>query len=195
MQARLAGIGFLSLRTSDPVDHMKMEDEIRTVPLDNPSQCADICLPMSLSEWLWPNPRSRALDGIASIAADYRILAANLERHAAACRYPTIRAGLEKLSAAKLEQAEDLCRFLSSDGRAASSPNGRRMDGSSNWLRLKADLALESRLLRELNQAIVRLEGSEHRAAQWLRDFAAIEERRLGELRDLVLKCDTYALD
>ena len=41
---------------------------------------------MSLTEWFWSNPRSRAIDTIGSLAARYRALAANLEGHAAVCR-------------------------------------------------------------------------------------------------------------
>lgn len=165
------------------------------IALDKPERRADSYLPMSLKEWLWPNSRSRALDTIASIAARYRIFAANLERHASASSYPTISAGLLKLSAAKLEQAEDLRRFLSSEDRIPPAPNGLRLDGASNWQRLKTDLEAELHLFRELNQAIVQLEGGEHQAAKWLRDFAVNEESYLSDLRDLVLKCDTYALD
>ena len=150
---------------------------------------------MSLTEWFWPKPRSRALDTVASIAARYRILAANLERHAAATGYPSIRAGLQKLSGTKLKQAEDLLRFLQSEKREVPAANETHFDGASNWQRLKGDLEAELHLFRELNQAIVQLEGGEHQAANWLRDFATHEERCLGDLRDLVLKCDTYALD
>jgi len=66
---------------------------------------------------------------------------------------------------------------------------------ANNWQRLNADLALQAELLRELNQVIVLLEGREHHAEPWLRDFAANEERTLGDLRDLTLKCDPQALD
>jgi len=96
---------------------------------------------------------------------------------------------------AKSEQAEDLRRFLKSEKREPPKAGGLPLDGSSNWRRLKSDLEAESQLFRELNQSIVWLEGGEHREARWLRDFAASEERYLGDLRDLVLRCDTYALD
>jgi hypothetical protein len=150
---------------------------------------------MSLTEWFWPKSQPRGLDAIGSIAERYRILGVNLEHHAAACAYPTIRASLQRLAATKLEQAEDLARFLVADHRGVALAGGTRRDGASNWRRLKADLETELHLFRELNQAIVQLEGGEHQAAKWLRDFAGHEERCLSELRDLVLKCDTYALD
>jgi hypothetical protein len=167
----------------------------KRIALDKPERGANSYLPMSLTDWFWPKPRSRALGTIGSIAASYRMLSASLERHAAACSYPTIRAGLQKLSAAKSEQAESLSKFLASEENRPSAPSVNGVDGASNWQRLKADLALESQLLRELNQAIAQLEGRQHQAAGWLRDFAGNEERCLGDLRDLVLKCDTYALD
>lgn len=170
-------------------------EAVERLVLDKSWRHADSYLPMSLSEWFWPKPRLRALANIDSIAARYRTLAVNLESHASACAYPTIRSGLQKLSAAKLEQAEALDRFLASEGSEPSAATVNRADGASNWQRLKTDLALESQLFRELNQAIARLEGGEHQAAAWLRDFAAHEERCLSDLRELVLKCDTYALD
>jgi hypothetical protein len=163
--------------------------------LDKAGRGANSYLPMSLTEWFWPNSRSRALDTIASIAARYRILAVNLDRHATASGYPSIRAGLQKLSAAKVEQAEDLRRFLGSEKHELREAQELPLNGASNWLRLKADLEAELHLFRELNQAIAQIEGGEHQAAKWLRDFAGNEERYLGDLRDLVLKCDTYALD
>ena len=150
---------------------------------------------MSFAEWFRSDPRSRALDAIAAIAARYRDLAANLERHSQASTYPTIRTALQRLSAEKIEQAEELGRFLATEGCKLPTPSPMSLDGASNWLRLKADLALEAESMRDLNQAIARLEGGEHRPAKWLRDFAANEERCLGELRDVVLRCDTYALD
>jgi hypothetical protein len=169
--------------------------ESRRDRLDNPAADAASYLPMSLTEWFWPNSRPRGLETIGSIAARYRILAASLERHAAACAYPTIRAGLQRLAATKFEQAEDLVRLLTPEHRGVSVPDGLRVDGASNWRRLKADLETELHLFRELNQAIVQLEGRDHQAAKWLRDFAGNEEHLVSELRDLVLKCDTYALD
>jgi hypothetical protein len=49
--------------------------------------------------------------------------------------------------------------------------------------------------LSHLNQAIVLLEGHDHHAVARLREIATEEERNLGDLRDLVLKCDAQALD
>jgi len=151
---------------------------------------------MSLREWFWPNPRSRAIDVLASLATHYRVLAASLKQHAAMCQYPTLRAGLEGLAATEEAQAETLKRFLADEGRDAAAPQAIvQLDGANNWQRLKADLALQSQMLSDLNQAIVMLEGRDHHAAARLRNLATDEERNLGDLRDLVLKCDTLALD
>lgn len=150
---------------------------------------------MSLTEWFWSNPRSRAIDEIGSLAARYSALAANLERHASMCRLPTIRASLEALAATEKAQAQALDGFLSGEGRKPSFHPALLIDGPSNWQRLQADLALQAKLLSDLHQAIVSLEGHDHHAAAWLRRIAAEEEHHLGDLRDLVLKCDTQALD
>ncbi|MGA2409160.1 MAG: hypothetical protein ABSG46_02085 [Candidatus Binataceae bacterium] len=151
---------------------------------------------MSLTEWFWPNSRARAIDSLASIASRYALLADSLKRHAAMCNYPTLRSGLEQLALFEAEQAQTLQSFLQREGRAAQaaapSPPGA---SANNWQRLNADLTLHGELLRELNQVIVLLEGREHHAEAWLRDFAAREERSLGDLRDLTLKCDPQALD
>jgi hypothetical protein len=150
---------------------------------------------MSLTEWFWPSPRSRAIDMLASVAMRYRVLAASLKQHAAMCKYPTIRGGLEGLATTEEAQADTLDRFLADETCDATPPAFVRLDGANNWQRLKADLTLQSQMLSDLNQAIVLLEGHDHHAAARLRDLAADEERNLGDLRDLVLKCDTLALD
>lgn len=150
---------------------------------------------MSLTEWFWSNPRSRAIETISSLVARYRDLAANLEQHAARCRLPTIRASLEALAVTENAQAQALDAFVTAQGRRPSLHSALLIDGSSNWQRLQADLASQAKLLSDLNQAIVLLEGHDHHAAAQLREIAAEEERNLGDLRDLVLKCDTQALD
>jgi hypothetical protein len=150
---------------------------------------------MSLTEWFWSNPRSRAIDTIGSLAARYRALAANLEGHAAMCRLPTIRASLEVLAVTEKAQAQALDGFLTGEGRTPSLHPALVIDGPSNWQRLQADLALQAKLLSDLNQAIVLLEGHDHHAVARLREIATEEERNLGDLRDLVLKCDAQALD
>jgi hypothetical protein len=120
---------------------------------------------MSLREWFWPSPRSRAVDMLASVAMRYRVLAANLKQHAEMCNYPTIRAGLEELAAAEEAQAKALEGFLSGNNHQAASGPMIQLDGANNWQRLKADLTLQSQMLSDLNQAIVLLEGRDHHAA------------------------------
>ena len=173
-----------------------MSQYARWRPLDL-AQCDTIIYaPMSLTEWFSPNPRARAIDSLALIASRYALLADNLKRHAAMCNYPTLRSGLEQLATFQAAQAEAVRTLLEREGRVLRSA-GPKPPGASadNWQRLNADLALQGELLRELNQAIVLLEGREHHAEAWLRDFANNEERSLGDLRDLTLKCDPQALD
>ena len=68
-------------------------------------------------------------------------------------------------------------------------------DGSSNWERLAADLALEVALHRELNMEIAEWDGVEPKVADRLREFAAEEDNNIDALRDLTLRCDPQALD
>ena len=163
--------------------------------LDNFSRHTDSYLPMSLMEWFWPDPRLRAIGTLEAVAARYRSLAANLREHAEICKYPTIRAGLEGLAAREEIQTDALKAFLANEGRKLETGVIVHLDGASNWQRLKADLALQTQMLSDLNRAIVLLEGHDHHAAARLRDIAAEEERNLCDLGDLVLKCDTQALD
>ena len=163
--------------------------------LDNPCRETDSYLPMSLREWFWGSPRSRAIDLLVSVAARYGILIAKLKNHAAMCKYPTIRAGLEGLAATEEAQAEILGQFIATEGRSFIAQPIMQFDGANNWRRLKADLTLQAQMLGDLNQAIVLLDGHDHHAAAKLRALASNEERNLGDLRGLVLKCDTQALD
>ncbi|HEX4209891.1 MAG TPA: hypothetical protein VHY56_05825, partial [Candidatus Binataceae bacterium] len=117
---------------------------------------------MSLTEWFWSNPRSRAIDTLRSLTARYRILGSNLKNHAKMCKYPTIRAGLEMLASTAEVQAKALDGFIAREGRSPAPQPTVRLDGANNWQRLKADLAYHVQMLADLNQAIVLLEGHDH---------------------------------
>src|SRR6266851_3104589 len=76
--------------------------------------------------------------------------------------------------------------------RLAETPSH---DGSSNWERVSADLALQTELFRELNTQVVEWEGVDPNVAARLRVFLDGEDRNAGMLRDFALKCDPQAFD
>ena len=68
-------------------------------------------------------------------------------------------------------------------------------EGSSNWQRVSGDLALLLDLSREVNQQALHWEGIDPAFAARLRTIAREDDRSLGELRELALKCDPQAFD
>lgn len=142
---------------------------------------------------LWP--RTRLLPELAAIAGHYEALAVNLKRHADECAYPNIKAGLARLAALEETQANKLRELLRERGASARLPDIPIHDGSSNWERLKRDLELQVRLVRDLNLQIPEWASFDEELSAHLREFAAQEHRNIGELRDLTLKCDPQALD
>jgi len=141
------------------------------------------------------SPRARLLDHLAISAGRFEALAKNLKHHAAMCALGNIRAGLEQLAEAEAAQALVLREILLERGTRPRLPETPVHDGSSNWERLAADLALEVALHRELNMEIAEWEGVEPKVADRLREFAAEEDNNIASLRDLTLRCDPQALD
>ena len=141
------------------------------------------------------SPKTRMLERLAEVTGRYEMLAQRLKRHAELCTYPNIKAGLERLAEDKARQANALRRILADFGawpRLAETPTH---DGSSNWERVSADLALQTDLFRELNTQIVEWEGVDPKMAARLREFLDGEDRNAGMLRDFALKCDPQAFD
>jgi hypothetical protein len=60
---------------------------------------------------------------------------------------------------------------------------------------LRNDLALQVKILRELQSQFSEWTGVDPQIAQQLRECATAEDRNIGQLRDLTLKCDPQALD
>jgi hypothetical protein len=141
------------------------------------------------------SPKTRMLERLAVVAGRYEALAESLKRHAELCTYPNIKAGLEHLAEDKAGQANVLRRILADLGawpRLAETPSH---DGSSNWERVGADLALQTELFRELNTQLVEWEGVDSNVAARLRVFLDAEDSNAGTLRDFALKCDPQAFD
>jgi len=139
--------------------------------------------------------KTRMRERLAVAAGRYETLGQQLKRHAELCTYPNIKAGLERLAEDEAGQANALRRILADLGawpRLAETPSH---DGSSNWERVSGDLALQTKLFRELNTRVVEWEGVDPGVAARLRKFLDREDRNAGTLRDLVLKCDPQAFD
>jgi len=141
------------------------------------------------------SPRSRLLNRLAETAADAEILAANLTRHTEMCTYPTLRAGLEELAAAETKRANAMRQLLLQNGIWPKLPSKPSHEGSSNWERLRNDLALQVKILRALQSQLSEWTGIDPQIAQQLRESADEEDRHIEQLRDLTLKCDPQALD
>ena len=60
---------------------------------------------------------------------------------------------------------------------------------------MSGDLALMLDLSREVNQQALQWEGIDPPFAARLRTIATEDNRSLGELRELAMKCDPQALD
>jgi hypothetical protein len=141
------------------------------------------------------SPKTRMLERLAVVTGRYEALVQSLKRHAELCTYPNIKAGLERLAEDKAGQANALRRILADLGvrpRLAETP---WHDGSSNWERVSADLALQTELFRELNTQVVEWEGLDPNVAARLRVFLDAEDSNAGTLRDFALKCDPQAFD
>lgn len=141
------------------------------------------------------SPRSRLLNRLAETAADAELLAANLTRHTEMCTYPTLRAGLEELSAAETARANAMRQLLRQNAVSPKFPSKPLHEGSSNWERLRNDLMLQVKILRELHSQFSEWSAIDPEIAERLRESATEEERHIERLRDLTLKCDPQALD
>jgi hypothetical protein len=141
------------------------------------------------------SPRLRLLRQFAETAGHAETLAGNLARHTGMCTYPTLKAGLERLTAAEKAQAQAMRELLLENGSRPRPPERPIHDGSNNWERLRNDLALQVHILRALHFQLAEWESIDQPIAERLRHFAAEQERNIAHLRDLTLKCDPQALD
>jgi hypothetical protein len=142
-----------------------------------------------------PAPEARILPELAEIAGRHRELASRLARHAELCAYPNIAAGLRALAARQAEHARALDALLAERHAWSKLPRPLGADGASNWQRLSGDLELLLELTRAMNQQALHWEGIDAGFAARLRTIAREDDRGLGELRELALKCDPQALD
>jgi hypothetical protein len=152
---------------------------------------------MKIAEKIRPllSPRRRLLKQLAATAGDAELLAEKLSRHTEMCTYPNIRAGLEEVAAGESAQSTAIRQLLRQNGVWPQLPVNPLHDGSSNWERLQNDLALQVKILRALRSQLSQWTGVDPQIAQSLSQAATEEERRIGKLRDLTLRCDPHALD
>jgi bacterioferritin (cytochrome b1) len=111
------------------------------------------------------------------------------------CSYPTIRAGLVEVAAAEAAQANAMRQLLLQNGAWPKFASRPSHEGSSNWERLRNDLALQVKILRSLHSQFSEWSAIDPQIAERLLESAAEEDRNIEQLRDLTLKCDPQALD
>jgi hypothetical protein len=141
------------------------------------------------------SPRTRLLNRLAETAADAEMLAANLNRHTELCSYPTLRASLAELAAAETAHANAIRQLLLQNGVWPKLPVPQPHEGSSNWERLRNDLALQVKILRSLNSQFSEWVSIDPEMAELVHKSATDQDRRIERLRDLTLRCDPQALD
>jgi hypothetical protein len=140
-------------------------------------------------------PEERLLTELADIAGLHHELGNLLARHAELCAYPNIAGALGALAARQSEHARTLDILLGERHASSNLPRPIGAEGSSNWQRLSGDLALLLDLSRQMNQQALRWEGIEPAFAARLRTIGREDDRSLGELRELAMKCDPQAFD
>ena len=145
--------------------------------------------------WTAGPPEERLLTELADIAGRHQELANRLARHAELCAYPNIAGALGALAARQAEHARTLDALLSERHAWSKLPRPMGAEGSSNWQRVSGDLALLLDLSREVNRQALHWEGIDLAFAARLRTIAREDDRSLGELRELALKCDPQAFD
>jgi hypothetical protein len=152
---------------------------------------------MGILQRIWTAPPSDEplLAKLADIAGRHQELADRLARHAVLCAYPNIAAALNALAARQLQHARTLDALLRERHVWSRLPRSPDAEGPSNWARVSGDLALMLELSRETNQQALHWEGIDPTFAARLRMIALEDDRSLGELRQLALKCDPQALD
>ncbi|MGH7948336.1 MAG: hypothetical protein ACREQF_03840 [Candidatus Binataceae bacterium] len=134
------------------------------------------------------------LDELAVLAGKNEDLVARLTRHADACPYANVKAGVEALAAKEAPHARTLARVLQQRGRWPRPPRPRR-EGSNNWERLSADLEILGELDTGLHRAAAEWEGIDPELADQLLKLALEDDENEGELRKLALLCDPQALN
>jgi hypothetical protein len=145
--------------------------------------------------WTAAPPEERLLAELANIAGRHQELASHLARHAELCAYPNIAGALGALAARQAEHARTLDALLTERHAWSKLPRPMGAEGSSNWQRVSGDLALLLDLSREMNRQALHWEGIDSAFAGRLRTIALEDDRSLGELRELAMKCDPQAFD
>ncbi|HZO82572.1 MAG TPA: hypothetical protein VFB33_12840 [Candidatus Binataceae bacterium] len=141
------------------------------------------------------SPEEKLLGELAELAGRHRELAERLARDAALCGYPAMADALRAIAEQELRHARALDLMLGERHAWAKPARRPGAAGSNNWQRLSADLALLLELLGDMNQLVFRWERVDPAFAARLRAIELEDDRNLGGLRELVLRCDPQALD
>ncbi len=141
------------------------------------------------------SPEEKLLRELAELAGRHRELAERLARDAALCTYPTMAEALGALAEHAARRARTLDTMLAERQAWSQPPRAPGAPGSSNWQRLSADLALLLELLGGMNRQVIGWERVDPAFAERLRAIELEDDRNLGDLRELTLRCDPQALD
>jgi hypothetical protein len=145
--------------------------------------------------WRRSSAEEELVSELAEIAGRHQQLADQLTRHAQLCKYPNIASGLASLAESASDHAHALSAMLRERKAWSRLPQLSDSEGSNNWERVHADLAMLLDLTRGMNRQALRWEAIDADFASLLRTIAMRDDRDLGQLRDLALKCDPQALD
>src|SRR5271170_4820863 len=145
--------------------------------------------------WTSAPPEKHLLAELADIAGRHQELADRLAHHADLCAYPNIASGLGALAVREAEHARTLATLLSERHVWSKLPRPTDAEGSSNWRRASGDLALMLELARDMNEQALHWERIEPPFAARLHTIAIEDNRHIGDLRELALRCDPQAID
>jgi len=141
------------------------------------------------------SPDARLVEDLADLAGRNEVLVERLKRHAANCKYPNIKAGLEALATRESGHAKTLRRILAERNTWPRLGEQTGRDGANNWERLNSDLAALAAIASGLRRAAVNWEPVDATLADRLAQLAAEDDSCESDLRQLALKCDPHALD
>jgi hypothetical protein len=145
--------------------------------------------------WHGTSAEEQLVSELSDIAGRHQELAERLARHAKSCIYPNIASGLASLAERASDHARALSAMLRERQAWSKLPKAPGADGSNNWERVRLDLALLLELTRAMNRQALQWESVDADFASLLRTIATRDDRDLGELRELALRCDPQALD
>ncbi len=135
------------------------------------------------------------LSELAELVGRKQALVERLRRHAARCTYPAIEARVSSLADKEADHFDRLRKLLLDRGASPRPPQSESGEGANNWERLSRDLILLSAIASGLRVCAIRWESLDTAAARLMTTIAGEDLEHESELRKIVLRCDSMALD